>query len=86
MLSMGRALARAGIAPESVDHISAHGTGTPSNDRVEALAIREVFGGHAPAVTSLKGPWAIPRARPARSRRWPAYWRCATGSCRRRRT
>lgn len=55
VLSMRRALARAGIAPESVDHISAHGTGTPSNDRIEAHAIREVFGGHAPAVTSLKG-------------------------------
>ncbi|WP_078909931.1 beta-ketoacyl synthase [Streptomyces sp. NRRL S-87] len=55
VLSMSRALARAGLAPESVDHISAHGTGTPSNDRVEALAIRAVFGAHAPAVTSLKG-------------------------------
>lgn len=55
VLSMRRALDRAGIAPESVDHISAHGTGTPSNDRIEAHAVREVFGGHAPAVTSLKG-------------------------------
>ncbi|MET9598666.1 beta-ketoacyl-[acyl-carrier-protein] synthase family protein [Streptomyces sp. NPDC006459] len=53
--SMLRALGMAGISPDRVDHVSAHGTGTPSNDRVEAQALREVFGPRTPAVTSLKG-------------------------------
>jgi 3-oxoacyl-[acyl-carrier-protein] synthase II len=42
-----RALAAAGIAPERVDYFSAHGTGTPANDRIETLAIKKVFGAHA---------------------------------------
>ncbi|WP_405530785.1 beta-ketoacyl-[acyl-carrier-protein] synthase family protein [Streptomyces avidinii] len=53
--SMLRALGMARISPDRVDHVSAHGTGTPSNDRVEAQALREVFGPRTPAVTSLKG-------------------------------
>ncbi|GGQ16172.1 3-oxoacyl-[acyl-carrier-protein] synthase 2 [Streptomyces virginiae] len=53
--SMLRALKSAGISPDRVDHVSAHGTGTPSNDRVEAQALRDVFGPRTPAVTSLKG-------------------------------
>ncbi|WP_030767174.1 beta-ketoacyl-[acyl-carrier-protein] synthase family protein [Streptomyces sp. NRRL F-2664] len=53
--SMLRALKAAGISPDRVDHVSAHGTGTPSNDRVEARALRDVFGPRTPAVTSLKG-------------------------------
>lgn len=42
--SMRRALAMAGLGPEDVDHVSAHGTGTRANDTVEALAMRTVFG------------------------------------------
>ncbi|MFG2337322.1 beta-ketoacyl-[acyl-carrier-protein] synthase family protein [Streptomyces yangpuensis] len=53
--SMLRALRSAGISPDRVDHVSAHGTGTPSNDRIEAEALRQVFGARTPAVTSLKG-------------------------------
>ncbi|MFG3141025.1 beta-ketoacyl-[acyl-carrier-protein] synthase family protein [Streptomyces sp. NPDC048211] len=53
--SLERALAMAGVEPERVGHISAHGTGTPSNDSVEAAAVRAVFGDRGPAVTSLKG-------------------------------
>ena len=41
---MRKALMEAGIAPEEVDYISAHGTGTPANDRTECAAIKEVFG------------------------------------------
>ncbi|MFB7182133.1 beta-ketoacyl-[acyl-carrier-protein] synthase family protein [Streptomyces sp. NPDC056257] len=53
--SMERALAQAGVPVDQVDYISAHGTGTASNDRVEARAIRDVFGARTPAVSSLKG-------------------------------
>ncbi len=41
---MRNALSDAQIEPEAVDYISAHGTGTPANDKAEATAIREVFG------------------------------------------
>jgi 3-oxoacyl-(acyl-carrier-protein) synthase len=54
--SMTEALRAAGLAPEDVDYVSAHGTGTPSNDPVEALAIRTVFGSGADElpVSSIK--------------------------------
>ena len=42
---MRRALQDSEIEPEDVDYISAHGTGTPANDRTECSAIQEVFGG-----------------------------------------
>jgi len=55
-LAMRRALAGAGIAPETVDYINAHGTSTPYNDRFETLAIKKVFGDHARrmAISSTK--------------------------------
>jgi 3-oxoacyl-[acyl-carrier-protein] synthase II len=49
-------LAASGVAPEEVDHINAHGTGTGPNDRTESRGIRRVFGdrgGQIP-VTSIK--------------------------------
>jgi len=45
--AMARALADAGIAAEDVSYISAHGTGTPTNDRLEILAVQRVFGAAA---------------------------------------
>jgi 3-oxoacyl-[acyl-carrier-protein] synthase II len=42
--AMTRALARSGLRPDEVGYISAHGTGTPSNDRTETMAIKQVFG------------------------------------------
>jgi nodulation protein E len=45
--SMAWALRDAGIAPERVDYINAHGTGTLTNDIIETQAIRSVFGGSA---------------------------------------
>jgi 3-oxoacyl-[acyl-carrier-protein] synthase II len=41
---MRNALDDAGIGPQDVDYISAHGTGTEENDKIETRAIRTVFG------------------------------------------
>jgi len=49
------ALADAGLRPEDVAQINAHGTSTPLNDAAEAHAITKVFGEGRPAVTSTKG-------------------------------
>jgi len=42
--AMTNALREAGLVPENIDYISAHGTGTPANDRIETAAIKQVFG------------------------------------------
>lgn len=54
--AMRRALKSAGIAPEEVDYVNAHGTATPVGDTAETRAIRTVFGAHADrlAVSSTK--------------------------------
>jgi 3-oxoacyl-[acyl-carrier-protein] synthase II len=41
---MRRALEDAGVAPQEVAYINAHGTSTPYNDKIETLAIKRVFG------------------------------------------
>lgn len=45
--AMRRAIRDAGIKPEEIDHINAHGTSTPLNDKCETRAIKSVFGEHA---------------------------------------
>lgn len=51
------ALRHAGMNPEEVDYINAHGTSTELNDKYETLAIKEAFGDHAYklSVSSTKG-------------------------------
>lgn len=51
---MREALRQAGLGPEDIGYINAHGTSTPVGDGIEAAAIREVFGVCTPAVSSTK--------------------------------
>ncbi len=55
--AMRGAIASAGMVPGDIQYISAHGTGTEENDKIETRAIRAVFGDHAKtvAISSIKG-------------------------------
>lgn len=48
--AMSSAMKESGKSIYDIDYISAHGTGTPTNDRIESLAVRTLFGEHAPKV------------------------------------
>ena len=48
--AMTRALKESGVGIGDVDYISAHGTGTPTNDRAESIAVRSLFGQRADQV------------------------------------
>jgi 3-oxoacyl-[acyl-carrier-protein] synthase II len=54
--AMSNAISDAGMAPEDVDYVGAHGTGTPMNDSIETKAIKSAFGESAydVAVSSIK--------------------------------
>ena len=52
--SMRQTLAQAGLSPEDVGYINAHGTSTPAGDAAETRAIKAVFGDDGPPVSSTK--------------------------------
>jgi 3-oxoacyl-[acyl-carrier-protein] synthase II len=55
-MAMTKAMQDAGVAPDEIDYIAAHGTSTPLNDVTETRAIKSAFGGHARkvAISSTK--------------------------------
>lgn len=53
-LAMKEALAMAGLQPEDIHYVNAHGTGTPNNDQSEGVALKRVFGERMPLVSSTK--------------------------------
>ena len=53
--AMRAAIADAGLRPEDIDYVNAHGTGTPENDKMETLGMLAVFGeGSTPPISSTK--------------------------------
>lgn len=55
--AMEKALSGTGLKPEDIDYISAHGTGTPVNDKIETIAVKKLFKNHAYKllISSIKG-------------------------------
>ena len=87
--AMRAALRDAGLAPEQIGYINAHGSATLINDCVETRAIRAVFGQHAEGLLCRVRPsrcTAMPWELRARWRRFVRYWRWRMASFRRPRT
>jgi 3-oxoacyl-[acyl-carrier-protein] synthase-1 len=53
-LAMRKALQMAGLQPSRIDYVNAHGTGTPNNDASESTALKRIFDGKLPPVSSTK--------------------------------
>lgn len=53
-LAMSKALQTAGLSPDDIHYVNAHGTGTPNNDESESRALRRLFCHHLPPVSSTK--------------------------------
>ena len=53
-LAMKGAVEDAGLKPEDIDYINAHGTGTPNNDLTEGIGAMRLFGENVPPLSSLK--------------------------------
>jgi 3-oxoacyl-[acyl-carrier-protein] synthase II len=56
IVAVANALKESGLRPDEVDYVAAHGTSTPGNDLCETMALKHVFGEHAPrlAISSVK--------------------------------
>ena len=80
--AMRAALAAAGLQPSDVDYINLHGTGTPSNDAAEDLAVCSVFGTALPCSSAPRATPVTRWAPRAASRRRSRCSRCSTASCR----
>ncbi|CAG4995047.1 hypothetical protein DYBT9275_01534 [Dyadobacter sp. CECT 9275] len=53
-LAVGNALKKAGITPQEISYINAHGTGTKNNDVSESVALKNIFGDNIPPFSSTK--------------------------------
>jgi len=53
-LAMKGAIEHAGLNPEDIDYINAHGTGTPNNDLTEGIAVMNLFSDAIPPLSSIK--------------------------------
>ncbi|OQC52571.1 MAG: 3-oxoacyl-(acyl-carrier-protein) synthase 2 [Deltaproteobacteria bacterium ADurb.Bin022] len=51
---MEETIANAGLKPEDIDAVNAHATSTKIGDKVEADALKNIFGGHVPPVSANK--------------------------------
>ena len=82
---MDMALADAGLKPEDIDYVNAHGTATVMNDSSEADALNRTFGAHVEKllVSSTKPVHGHASARRERWSWWFRSWRCAKTSLRR---
>jgi 3-oxoacyl-(acyl-carrier-protein) synthase len=54
LIAMRAALQRAGLVPDAINYVNAHGTGTRDNDAAESKALKALFGARVPAVSSTK--------------------------------